>query len=175
VAARYADGLVTAEEAITVADQMFYGAPGHFQAACHAINSSFDYGYCPAEIGVKYPYGTMPAISCANEAAGEHGVNATLENVVAEMIPQCRFIYDIFGNPFNLVSLDPAWLTPTVFSLALAAYEERHCPAANWNGTVSLFSPMPWKKAERPARFSTTSAPPAPTSADGGRWMRASA
>jgi hypothetical protein len=32
---------------------------------------------------------------------------------------------DIFGNPFRLVSLDPAWQTPTVSSLAHAAYEER--------------------------------------------------
>jgi hypothetical protein len=35
---------------------------------------------------------------------------------------------DIFGNPFRPVTLDPACRTPTVVSLALAAYEERLPP-----------------------------------------------
>lgn len=32
---------------------------------------------------------------------------------------------DIFGNPFRPVSLDPAWLTPEVVSLARAIYDDR--------------------------------------------------
>ena len=35
----------------------------------------------------------------------------------------------IFGNPFRPVTLDPSWLTPTVTSLAQAAYEERALPS----------------------------------------------
>ena len=35
---------------------------------------------------------------------------------------------EIVGNPFRPVALDPAWRTPSVVSLAQAAYEERILP-----------------------------------------------
>jgi hypothetical protein len=35
----------------------------------------------------------------------------------------------IFGNPFRPVSLNAAWITPTVTSLATVAYEERALPS----------------------------------------------
>jgi hypothetical protein len=41
---------------------------------------------------------------------------------------QCHLLRCIFGNPFRPVTADPAWLTPTVTSLAAAAYEERQLP-----------------------------------------------
>src|SRR5262245_21392214 len=36
---------------------------------------------------------------------------------------------DVVGNPFRPASLDPAWRTPTVASLAQATYEERRLPS----------------------------------------------
>jgi hypothetical protein len=42
---------------------------------------------------------------------------------------QCFLMRDIFGNPFRPVSLNPAWLTPTVTTLASAAYEDRNLPS----------------------------------------------
>jgi hypothetical protein len=42
---------------------------------------------------------------------------------------QVLLIGDIFGNPFRPVSVSPAWQTPTVVSLAQAAYDERILPA----------------------------------------------
>jgi hypothetical protein len=38
---------------------------------------------------------------------------------------QSAILRDIFGNPFRPVTLNPAWLTPDVVSLAGKAYEER--------------------------------------------------
>ncbi len=38
-------------------------------------------------------------------------------------------VKDIFGNPFRTVSIVPAWLIPTVTTLAQAAYEERILPS----------------------------------------------
>jgi hypothetical protein len=38
-------------------------------------------------------------------------------------------LHDILGNPFSPVGLDRAWLTPTVLSLAQAAYENRFLPS----------------------------------------------
>src|SRR5260370_36508634 len=37
---------------------------------------------------------------------------------------QARLLHDIVGNPFQPVTLDPAWLTPTVVSLAQEIYED---------------------------------------------------
>jgi hypothetical protein len=36
---------------------------------------------------------------------------------------------DVFGNPFRPAALDPAWLTPTVTGIAIAAYQERILPS----------------------------------------------
>jgi hypothetical protein len=43
---------------------------------------------------------------------------------------QAIFLRDIFGNPFRPISLNPAWLTPTVVGLATVAYDERGLPAS---------------------------------------------
>ena len=38
---------------------------------------------------------------------------------------QAALAREVFGNPFHPVTVDPAWLSPTVVSLATAIYEER--------------------------------------------------
>jgi hypothetical protein len=43
--------------------------------------------------------------------------------------PFVALLHDIFGNPFHPVAFDPAWRTPTVVSLAQAAYDERLLPS----------------------------------------------
>jgi len=37
----------------------------------------------------------------------------------------CTILRDIFGNPFNPVTLDSAWLTANVVGLAQSIYDER--------------------------------------------------
>jgi hypothetical protein len=46
-----------------------------------------------------------------------------------EQAAQANLLRDIFANPFRPVSIDPAWLTPTVTNIASAAYEERALPS----------------------------------------------
>jgi hypothetical protein len=45
-----------------------------------------------------------------------------------ELAAQASLLRDIFGNPFQPVSLSPGALTPTVRTLAQAAYDERILP-----------------------------------------------
>jgi hypothetical protein len=47
----------------------------------------------------------------------------------AERRIQSDILRDIFGNPFCPVSLNPSWQTPTVSSLAHAAYDNRLLPS----------------------------------------------
>jgi hypothetical protein len=46
-----------------------------------------------------------------------------------ELMAQSDLLLDIFGNPFHLSTLSTAHRTPTVVSLARAAYDERHLPS----------------------------------------------
>lgn len=46
----------------------------------------------------------------------------------AELVVQAALVRDLFGNPFRPATLEPAWLTPLVRSLAQAAYDERILP-----------------------------------------------
>ena len=52
--------------------------------------------------------------------------NEALSWAKVQLMPLVR---DIFGNPFRPVTLDLAWLTPTVLTLATSAYEERILPS----------------------------------------------
>jgi hypothetical protein len=42
-----------------------------------------------------------------------------------QRVRSLRFLHDIFGNPFRPVTIDPRWLTSSVFDLSRAIYEER--------------------------------------------------
>ena len=42
-----------------------------------------------------------------------------------EVVAQCHFFRDVFGNPFRPVTLDPAWQTTNVLALAQAIYDDR--------------------------------------------------
>lgn len=43
----------------------------------------------------------------------------------AEHVAQVAFVLDLFGNPFRAVTVDRAWLTPTVVSVAASIYTDR--------------------------------------------------
>src|SRR5262249_6154750 len=49
----------------------------------------------------------------------------------AEEMAQCLLVRDVFQSPFRPITLNPAWLTPTVTSLASAAYEQRLLPSGH--------------------------------------------
>lgn len=51
------------------------------------------------------------------------------QNGVAERLYQARILRCLFGNPFRPVRINPEWLTPTVLSLAQAAYDHRSLPS----------------------------------------------
>src|SRR5262245_22359662 len=56
-------------------------------------------------------------------------MGSTSSGMGGEEVEQIRLLRDIFGNAYRLLSLNPAWLTPAVRSLATAAYDERILPS----------------------------------------------
>jgi hypothetical protein len=52
----------------------------------------------------------------------------SLDTAFSEHLP-VAILRDVFGNPFRPASIAPAVLTPTVVSIARAAYDERQLPS----------------------------------------------
>jgi hypothetical protein len=132
VAERLADGVATnaerREAAVRINDHQIGGAE---------VGSAWGAVCCTVALSA-----VQAAASCSRSAATAHGFatittygnrNAYYAAVEAgatkERMAQIPFLRDIFGNPFRPVSINPAWLTPTVISLAQAAYEERNLPS----------------------------------------------
>jgi hypothetical protein len=61
-------------------------------------------------------------------AVWSDGIGIDERRAATEKAVQANLWREILGNPFRRVSLDPAWRTPLVLSLALGAYEERILP-----------------------------------------------
>jgi hypothetical protein len=55
---------------------------------------------------------------------------------VDEFLAHCTLLRDLFGNPFRLAALDPAWRTTDVLDLARTAYDERHLPAGTLDAAL---------------------------------------
>jgi hypothetical protein len=75
-----------------------------------------------------YPAATTPAIAAHNAArSAQAGVakNGQIGSEAAECLAQAELIRDIFGNPFQPVTLYSSWLTPTVKALPQSIYDER--------------------------------------------------
>jgi hypothetical protein len=56
---------------------------------------------------------------------------ATVDPKDCKQSVKAALLRDLFGNPFREANLDPAGVTPTVRSLAQAAYEERVMPTGD--------------------------------------------
>jgi hypothetical protein len=136
VSERYADGQATIDELAdagerairatwTVRDEHLPASPveGVLQAAEAAEMSSYP---LPGGLvwGANGGYGAWEAAWGA--AAAVEVVGDVRER---EQGHQVALLRCIIGSPFDPVALNSTWLTPTVSSLAAAAYEERSLPS----------------------------------------------
>ena len=127
VLAEFADGQTyeeqlgsAAEAAEAVEDDAFTtGAHVTEEAACAVRAAIYDKLVETASYAAR-------AIACN---AGDYGSPAWETVKEGETVAQCGLLNDIFGNPFRPLTIDSAWLTPTVTTLATAAYEERILPS----------------------------------------------
>ena len=117
MAERYADGSASAEELGSAQERAFDAATNSDGEAAwwathaNAFYSGFDASYCAAgrEAVLGWP------------GRNDHDDVA----FVREHAESADILRDILGNPFRPVSLDPAWLTSTVITLARGIYDER--------------------------------------------------
>jgi hypothetical protein len=137
VAERCADGSVTNEELVAAdayaaaTDDRSYdndavGAPEY--AALYTI------GIYDATGAISTMTPSFNAWNAAENTAGAIANRASLKApgegdweaaCCAEELAQADLVRDLFGNPFRPISLNPAWLAPTVVKLAEAIYDDR--------------------------------------------------
>jgi hypothetical protein len=121
-AERLADGEITPEEMVPVADDSysatFHRAP-YKGGAAHLLVRHFS-SYDDWDETYRCP----PLDNTAMAAGMVAGRLRAKERATQAAMLRC-----IFGNPFHPLTIDPVWLTPTVTNLAAAAYEERTLPS----------------------------------------------
>jgi len=130
VAEKYADGLVN-QDTLVISHQEAFEA----HVSIMANYPHMDVAQAEATLSVeratkKYSNPMIIAksplrVAAAAAACATANDTAYEEAMHKEGAAQCRLIHDIFGNPFRSVSIDPAWLTPKVKSLAQSIYDNR--------------------------------------------------
>jgi hypothetical protein len=88
--------------------------------AAHAVNRADD--------GWQFYDHLEDVISHCLEAAKAQAFGLSQEALAGTLADLLR---DVVGNPFRAVGVDSSWLTPTVRSLAEAAYDTRNLPSGN--------------------------------------------
>jgi hypothetical protein len=114
-------------KAVEVAERFADGGTGRgeleaAQVAAEQVPSTVDPRW-DAAWGAACEEGLQAAWESLREAAGWGNTYQ------AERREEVPFLQDIFGNPFRLGTISPTWQTPTIISLAAAAYEERTLPS----------------------------------------------
>jgi hypothetical protein len=118
LAERYADGLVAKEE-MDAASEAAYNATRWTRGAVRTANAVA--GWASLSFAdVNSLYGLAHALRGDEEALGGPA-----------RAVQVELVREVFGNPFRAVTVNPAWLAPTVMSLATTAYEERDLPSGH--------------------------------------------
>jgi hypothetical protein len=120
VAEAFAEGMAGREHLVAARDEarevkkmLAWPAPAPARRAAYAaFDTTRDTGNSAAN---NAPYEAAGALNLEDENRCEQG----------ELRQQANLLRCIFGNPFRPVTLDPAWLTPSVIELAQRIYAER--------------------------------------------------
>ncbi len=106
VAERFADGFASSDE-LRAARLACQGAGD--QAAWYAAATNAN----------------IAARNAARSAQAGVARSPLLGSEAAELLVQAELVWEIFGDPFRPVSLDPLWRTSNVFKLAQTIYDEQ--------------------------------------------------
>jgi hypothetical protein len=120
---RHADGVLWEEDCCHFVDQLYSLPVEHGRQTTRNWFSEQREETVSAWSGAILASGAWLALSKIPEGPNFR----RLSQLTAPQQP--NLLRDVFGNPFRPRSIDPAWLTPTVTSLAAAAYEQRSLPS----------------------------------------------
>jgi hypothetical protein len=116
VAERYADGSATRQE-LHSASGAAAAAPTYDDLAWHFTAT---YAAAAAAIDVHKAF----VAATQSDYAARTAPHAALA-ISRDQSKRRSLLYELFGNPFRPVTINPAWLTSTVKQLAQSIYDER--------------------------------------------------
>lgn len=119
VAERFEDGQATLEERKTTLGRVYFGVGWESDVALSASHSDLD--------DPRYTFSADVQGAChsAQETAQRHGALADEEKAAQAALLRCAF----GPTAFRPATVDPGLRTPTVLTLAHAAYDERLLPS----------------------------------------------
>jgi hypothetical protein len=120
----FADGLAREEDLLATSDAAWRV---YYRVASSGTARVRQAAYGAAAATLRIPNPDNPDPSWKQGAAAAASTLVFRKNT--EPLLQCHLLWDVMGNPFRPVTLDPAWRTPAVVSLAQTTYDERHLPA----------------------------------------------
>ncbi len=128
VAERFADGTATEKELATAKNALItaYGCDPWSLQIIDPEYTPNDWAAAAASCAVfpsACPGGT--ADTASHRAAGASH-DTTWK---AELLWQAGIVRDLFGNPFRPITISASWFTPSVLSLAKAAYDNHNLPS----------------------------------------------
>src|SRR5262249_30509490 len=132
VAERFADGEASwpeLREAAGQARDLFTGP--HGRAIPHPVYCAMAASACARDAGDAR--GATGAVEGEIAAKAADATGLAIGNSPAQRQWQVRLLREVFGNPFQPGTIDPAWRTPTVQSLSQGAYSERILPVGKLN------------------------------------------
>jgi hypothetical protein len=143
VVERYADGLATAEELSqayagavrTSANVRQYNRKTRETGTAHRGNREAINAATLAVIDLPYPRPMQDNGALLARLTAWAKTAAADANESAAPLWQVALLRCIFGNPFCLVQVEPAWRSPDVLRLAEAAYDERSLPSGHLDNT----------------------------------------
>jgi hypothetical protein len=127
-AERYADGNGTDRQRRAMQKPVAHFADTNNLTEINARDAAFRANLKTMMRGSAALLGAADVVGHAANRTGERGSAAYRAAYQAEMKAEASLIRCIFGNPFHPITLALACLTPTVVSLAQAAYDERLLP-----------------------------------------------
>jgi hypothetical protein len=133
MAERYADDKASLEALRAIAGVAADASHEHVQVPRDDFDIVVAFAFQAAEFAACEDIRTFAA-GCSNQVAatifreslGDDDIGAANK---ATCESQLNLLRDLIGNPFRPVSIDTAWLTPTVCRLATIGYEERSLPS----------------------------------------------
>jgi hypothetical protein len=128
VAERWADALVSDDEAKHALEAAHQARRDFRRDNPDPDSDAFQKGHCGCWAACYIDFRDWSSHEVAMVMTLEKVGSDPHVAIADEKRQQFVLFRDIIGNPFQPLTLDPAWLTPTVTSLAAAAYEERDLP-----------------------------------------------
>jgi hypothetical protein len=121
VSERHAEGLVPKAEFASARERIDGLHPGEFERACPAERTA---AWLATSATEERAFSAAVHVTASPSPLGGYKEHQAVDEAIL-----CGLLRCVFSNPFRLITMAAPLRTPTIISLARAAYEERSLPS----------------------------------------------